>query len=275
MSSSSARSAITPERPLVLVGAGKMGGALLEGWLSAGRAPQTILVVDPDPVGPLMKTDGLRVVAEPPATPGAAVVLAVKPQVMGEVLPAVKRVCDEATVVISVAAGTTIATLEALGPGPKVRTIPNTPSAVGKGMTVAVAVDAQEADIALADDLLKAVGLVRWVDREELIDPATAVSGSGPAYVFHLVEALAEAGIKQGLPKDVAEVIARQTIIGAGALLEASPLEPGTLRQNVTSPGGTTAAALGILADSGALRDLMGRAVDAATRRSRELGAAD
>ncbi|MEM8853714.1 MAG: pyrroline-5-carboxylate reductase [Pseudomonadota bacterium] len=275
MSSSSARSAITPERPLVLVGAGKMGGALLEGWLSAGRAPQTILVVDPDPVGPLMKTDGLRVVAEPPATPGAAVVLAVKPQVMGEVLPAVKRVCDEATVVISVAAGTTIATLEALGPGPKVRTIPNTPSAVGKGMTVAVAVDAQEADIALADDLLKAVGLVRWVDREELIDPATAVSGSGPAYVFHLVEALAEAGIKQGLPKDVAEVIARQTIIGAGALLEASALDPGTLRQNVTSPGGTTAAALGILADSGALRDLMGRAVDAATRRSRELGAAD
>lgn len=275
MSSHSDPSAITPDRPLVLIGAGKMGGALLEGWLSAGRAPDTILVVDPAPAGPLMETEGLRLVAEPPDVPGAAVVLAVKPQVMGDVLPAVKRVCDETTVVISVAAGTTVATLQALGPGPKVRTIPNTPSAVGKGMTVAVAVDAKDADIVLADELLKAVGLVRWVDREELIDPATAVSGSGPAYVFHLVECLAEAGVKQGLPHEVAEAIARQTIIGAGALLEASPIDPGTLRQNVTSPGGTTAAALGILAGSGALRDLMGRAVDAATRRSRELGAAD
>jgi pyrroline-5-carboxylate reductase len=199
-------------------------------------------------------------------------VLAVKPQVMGDVLPTVAPMRDEATLVVSVAAGITCARLGTLGPGPVVRAIPNTPAAVGKGMTAAFAAGASAEQVRLADALLASVGAVAWVEEEALIDAATAVSGSGPAYVFHLVEALAAAGVAEGLSEDVAAALARQTVIGAGALLERSTLDPGTLRSNVTSPGGTTAAALSVLMETGALTDLMTRAVRAAAVRSRELG---
>ena len=139
-------------------------------------------------------------------------------------------------------------------------------------MTAAVAAGASAAQVREADALLSAVGAVAWVDDETLIDVATAVSGSGPAYVFHMVEALAAAGAAEGLPNEVAQQLARQTIVGAGALLERSALDPETLRSNVTSEGGTTAAALSTLMERGALQALMTRAVHAAAVRSRELG---
>jgi pyrroline-5-carboxylate reductase len=264
---------MSPERPLVLAGAGKMGGAMLEGWLAAGTDPRSIVVIEPQPQDTqALKTPGLTVVAEPPALVADTLVLAVKPQVMGEVLPGLAPLRDERTLVVSLAAGITIGTLRQLGSGPLVRSIPNTPAALGKGMTAAVADGASDADVARADELLSAIGAVAWVDDEALIDPATAVSGSGPAYVFHMVECLAAAGEAEGLPPDVAAKLARQTIIGAGALLERSALDPATLRSNVTSPGGTTAAALGVLMESGELEELMIRAVHAAAVRSRELG---
>jgi len=264
---------VSPERPLVLVGAGKMGGAMLEGWLAAGTDPRHVVVVEPQPSDEqALKTPGLRVVAEPPDLLADTLVLAVKPQMMATVLPTVAPLRDERTLVVSVAAGITLATLRALGPGPVVRSIPNTPAAIGKGVTAAVASDATADQVALADRLLSGIGAVVWVETEDLIDGATAVSGSGPAYVFHLVECLAAAGEAEGLPGDAARKLARQTIVGAGALLERSAVDPATLRSNVTSPGGTTAAALGVLKDTGELQDLVTRAVHAAAVRSRELG---
>lgn len=251
-----------------------MGGAMLEGWLAAGTSPRSIVVIEPSPPDTqALATPGLTVTATAPdGITASTLVLAVKPQVMGEVLPKLTGLRDEATLVVSIAAGITIETLKTLGRGPVVRAIPNTPSSVGKGMTAAVADGAGEKDVALADKLLSSIGTVEWVDDEALIDVATAVSGSGPAYVFYLVEALAAAGEKAGLPADVAAVLARRTIIGAGALLDRSPLDPATLRRNVTSPGGTTAAALEVLMAGDGLGPLMERAVAAATARSRELG---
>jgi pyrroline-5-carboxylate reductase len=265
--------AITDGRPLVLVGAGNMGRAMLEGWLASGMDPRTIVVIEPYPadVQPL-QTPGLRLVPEPLDLLAGAIVLAVKPQSFGEVLPRVAPMRDEETLVVSIAAGITLATLRTLGPGPVVRAIPNTPAAVGKAMTAAVADGATEADRAVAHKLLASMGAVEWVGEEALIDVATAVSGSGPAYVFHLVECLAAAGEAEGLPPDVAATLARQTIVGAGALLDRSPVGPGELRRSVTSPGGTTAAALSVLMDTGALKRLVREAVHAATLRSRELG---
>ncbi|MCF3931872.1 pyrroline-5-carboxylate reductase [Acuticoccus sp. M5D2P5] len=264
---------MTPDRPLVLVGAGKMGGAMLEGWLASGIDPRTIVVIEPNPsdTQPL-QTPGLRVVSEPPALVADTLVLAIKPQMFGDVLPSLSRLRDGETLVVSIAAGITIATLGTLGPGPIVRSIPNTPSSVGKGMTAAVGSGLSEAQLGLADKLLRGFGAVEWVEDEALIDAATAVSGSGPAYVFLMVEALTEAGIAEGLPADVAASLARNTIIGAGALLDRSSLDPATLRRNVTSPGGTTAAALDVLMEEGALEALMKRAVHAARVRSDELG---
>lgn len=264
---------MTPDRPLVLVGAGNMGSAMLTGWLAAGTDPRKIVVVEPHPadIQPL-HTPGLRLLPTPPDLVAGALVLAVKPQVFGDVLPKVAPMRDAGTLVVSIAAGITLGTLRTLGPGPLVRAIPNTPAAVGKGMTAAVAEGLSPEERAFAHKLLASMGAVAWVDDEALIDVATAVSGSGPAYVFHLVECLAAAGEAEGLPPATAAALARQTIIGAGALLERSPVGPSELRRNVTSPGGTTAAALGVLMDTGAMKDLVGRAVDAATRRSRELG---
>ena len=263
---------MTPERPLLLVGAGNMGGAMLEGWLTAGMDPRTIVVIDPAADLDTPRRPGLRVLTEPPELIAHTILLAVKPQIMDEVLPTLRDNVDGETIVVSIAAGITVAKLKTLGRGPVVRSIPNTPSSIGQGMTAAVAIDATDHVIAVADELLGALGKVAWVDDEGLIDAATAVSGSGPAYVFHLVEALAAAGVAEGLPEDVALILARQTVVGAGALLARSPLDPATLRRNVTSPGGTTAAALSVLADTGAMTELMTKAVAAAARRSRELG---
>ncbi len=265
-------------RSLVLVGAGKMGGAMLAGWLDRGLAGAAVTIVDPK-LGPEMTELTIRHSVRHLTDAGAApdrpdvIVLAVKPQQMGAALPRLAALVGPETIVVSVAAGTTIATLQAaLGSGPIVRVMPNTPAMVGQGMSVAVASPAaSEADRALVTALMDAVGKTAWVSEESLIDAVTAVSGSGPAYVFLLAEVLAEAGRAAGLPAELADQIARQTVIGAGALLGGSPLDPATLRKNVTSPGGTTAAALAVLMADGGMQDLMTAAVAAATQRSREL----
>ncbi|WP_201400510.1 pyrroline-5-carboxylate reductase [Kaistia sp. 32K] len=269
-------SALTPSSPIVLIGAGKMGGALLTGWLASGLDPKAVLVVDPNPPAEtltLLAGHGVRHETSAPENVTARVLLlAVKPQMMGAALPAVRALIGPETVTVSIAAGTTIATLETALGGAIVRTMPNTPAQVGRGMTGAFANAAvTDADRAIVDALLAAVGEVGWVDSESLIDTVTAVSGSGPAYVFLLVEALAAAGVEAGFSPELAARFARQTIVGAGELLNQSPLPADTLRKNVTSPGGTTAAALEVLMAEDGLAPLMAKAVAAAKRRAEEL----
>jgi pyrroline-5-carboxylate reductase len=269
--------AFTADRPLVLIGAGKMGGALLSGWLRRGLKPEAVRVVDPAPPADtrvLLESFGIAASATPPAgTTARVLLLAVKPQIIAGVLPAVRKLIGVGTVTVSIAAGTTLAALEAgLGRHAIVRTMPNTPAQVGRGITAAAA----NGDVAaegreLVTRLLEAVGEVVWVDDEAAIDAVTAVSGSGPAYVFLLAECLAEAGVAAGLPADVAARLARATVTGAGELLHLSDLPPDQLRKNVTSPNGTTAAALAILMAEDGLAPLMKRAVAAAKKRSIEL----
>lgn len=271
--------ALNLDRPVVLIGAGKMGGALLTGWLSRDLPASQVRVQDPGPPADVkaeLDRHGLK--AEPSIgalpTPPAVVVLAVKPQVMDAVLPSVKPLIGRGTLVLSVAAGRTIAGLaKGLPQGTAiVRSIPNTPAAIGRGITVATAgANVSGEQKTLAGALLEAVGEVGWVDDEKLIDAATAVSGSGPAYVFLLAEALREAAVAQGLPAELADRLARATVSGAGELLRVTGLDPATLRQNVTSPNGTTAAALAVLMAEPGLTSLMKAAVAAAERRSREL----
>lgn len=266
------------EGTLVLMGAGKMGGAMLEGWLARGIGPNQIAVIDPAPpeeIAAAIRDKGIAL--NPPVdsieTP-RVVVIAVKPQVMGEALPGVAPLAPRHPLFISVAAGKTVASFEeALGADAAVvRAMPNTPAAVGRGITVICPNrNVSEADATLAEALLSTVGEVARIDDEALMDAVTAVSGSGPAYVFYLAECLAEAGVKAGLPEELADRLARATVAGAGELLHRSDLPAETLRQNVTSPGGTTAAALGILMSAEGLRPLMDDAVAAAARRSREL----
>lgn len=260
--------------PVMLVGAGKMGGAMLSGWLERGLPGERIIVRDPAPgpeVAALIARHGLQTaIGDPPAI----VVLAVKPQVMDDVLAGIAADIPADALVVSVAAGKTIAGMARhLAPGtPIVRTIPNTPAAIGRGITVCVAgpgVSARQRAEATA--LLEAGGEVAWIDDEVLMDAVTAVSGSGPAYVFLLAECLAAAAVAQGIPPDLAARLARVTVSGAGELLHRSELDPATLRQNVTSPGGTTAAALAILMGEAGVGPLMREAVAAATRRGREL----
>jgi pyrroline-5-carboxylate reductase len=201
-------------------------------------------------------------------------VIAVKPQVAPEVLPTLAPYLGPDTVVVSIMAGRTLGFLQqALGkPAALVRAMPNTPASIGRGITVAVAQDTvSQRQRDLVHALLSATGAVEWVTDESLIDAVTAVSGSGPAYVFLLAEALARAGVAAGLPPALADTLARATVAGSGELLHRSPLDPATLRQNVTSPGGTTAAALEVLMASDGLPALMTKAVAAATKRSREL----
>jgi pyrroline-5-carboxylate reductase len=262
--------------PVVLVGAGKMGGALLEGWLARGLAPGQAVVIDPQPSVEIQALAGRGVWLNPDraALPKARVVVAaVKPQVAADVLAQVGGLVGEGTLVVSIMAGKTLAFLESALPGAAaVRAMPNTPAAIGRGITVAVPnARVTAAQRQLAHDLLAASGAVEWVDDEALMDAVTAVSGSGPAYVFHLVEALAKAGAAAGLPPQLAATLARATVTGSGELLHRSPLDPATLRQNVTSPGGTTAAALNVLTAADGLETLLTRAVAAATKRSREL----
>lgn len=263
---------------LVLVGAGKMGGAMLSGWLDRGLPASVVTVIEPSPAPELTELAHARrfrlaASASDVDGPAGVLVIAVKPQMMASVLAGLAPVTGPRTIVMSVAAGTTLATLgAALGAGPAARVMPNTPAQVGMGMSVGVGNTALgSGERAVVTALMDAVGRTAWVDDESLMDAVTAVSGSGPAYVFLLAEAMAEAGRKAGLPADLAALLARQTVAGAGALLAASPLEAAVLRKNVTSPGGTTAAALAILLAENGIQPLVDLAVDAAARRSREL----
>jgi pyrroline-5-carboxylate reductase len=260
----------------VLIGAGKMGSALLEGWLRLGLDPNAIAVIEPQPSADIAALAARGVRLNPAAaalSDAAAIVIAVKPQAASEALPATAPFASASTVVVSIMAGRTLGFLQsALGPGRAlVRAMPNTPAAIGRGITVAVAQNADAAQRALADRLLAATGAVEWIDDEALMDAVTAVSGSGPAYVFLLAEALAAAGIAAGLPPALAQKLARETVTGAGELLHRSPLAAAALRANVTSPGGTTAAALAVLMGEDGLTALMTRAIAAAAARSREL----
>ncbi len=261
---------------LVLVGAGKMGGALLEGWRRLGLDPKNVAVLEPQPAPGLstLVQRGLKLNPDPKTLAGvAAMVIAVKPQVAAQAVPALAPLVSPATVVLSIMAGRTLHFLAgALNrPCALIRAMPNTPAAIGRGITVAVAQNATAAQRELASRLLSATGTVEWVDDEALMDAVTAVSGSGPAYVFLLAEALARAGVAAGLPAPLAAKLARETVAGSGELLHRSPLEAAALRQNVTSPGGTTAAALAVLMGENGIAALMRRAVAAATARSREL----
>jgi pyrroline-5-carboxylate reductase len=262
--------------PIVLVGAGKMGGAMLEGWLKLGLDPKKITVVEPNPSGELrsLATRGFHLMPEFPAGRAAACVIAVKPQSAPEVMGKLAPLIAGPSVVISIMAGRTLAFLQKQLPerAAIVRAMPNTPAAVGRGITVAVANEHTRAnERELADQLLGATGAVEWIDNEQLMDAVTAVSGSGPAYVFLLAECLARAGVVAGLPQDLAGRLARATVAGSGELLWRSTLEAAALRVNVTSPGGTTAAALDVLMGPNGFASLMEQAVAAATRRSREL----
>jgi pyrroline-5-carboxylate reductase len=259
---------------LMLVGAGKMGGAMLEGWLALGLDPHKIAILEPKPAPEISALAARGVRLNPASVDDASViVIAVKPQVASDVVPKLKTLLRPGTVAVTVMAGKTIGFLEgALGNCAIVRSIPNTPAAVGRGITVAVPnAKVSEAQRKLSDTLLRSVGAVEWVEDEGLIDAATAVSGSGPAYVFLLAESLARAGAAAGLPAGLAARLARATVSGSGELLHRSPLDAATLRANVTSPGGTTAAALGVLMAGDGLDPLMEKAVAAATKRSREL----
>lgn len=259
---------------VLLLGAGKMGGAMLEGWLALGLPPSLTGVVKRDPT-PALAAQGVAVNPDLAAFGQAAVVLlAVKPQMMATALPAVTPAVGSSTLVLSIMGGKTIADIAALLPAGTsiVRAMPNTPASIGRGIAAAVPNDAvTPAQHAVADALLRATGAVEWVEDEALIDAVTAVSGSGPAYVFHLVEAMAAAGEQAGLAPGLAMRLARATVAGAGELLHRSDVSAATLRQNVTSPGGTTAAALEVLMGQGGLTPLMVRAVAAAKRRAGEL----
>jgi pyrroline-5-carboxylate reductase len=261
---------------LVIVGAGKMGGALLEGWLRLGLDPKTVAVFEPQPAPQISALGGRGLQINPgmdSLTNVEAIVVAVKPQAATEALPALASMIGAATVVVSIMAGRTIRSIaSALNrPCALVRAMPNTPAAIGRGITVAVARDANDSQRNLAHRLLSAAGAVEWIEDEALMDAVTAVSGSGPAYVFLLAEALAQAGVAAGLPPGLAAKLARETVSGSGELLHRETAEASVLRQNVTSPGGTTAAALEILMGKNGLAALMTTAVAAATRRSREL----
>ena len=264
---------------LVLVGAGKMGGALLQGWLKGGLPGSAITLIDPQPsdeMAALAKSEGLALNPElGTITAPQLVVIAIKPQMMAAVLPSFAGIAAQGATFLSVAAGQTIADMERClgGPAKIVRVMPNTPAAVGAGISVLVANDATPDDMrGHAETLMSAVGMVRWIEDEALMDAVTAVSGSGPAYVFHLVEAMAAAGVAAGIAPDLSMDLARQTVIGGGALMAASPLPAANLRENVTSPAGTTAAALDVLMADDGLPPLMVRAVAAAKKRGQELG---
>ncbi|HSR77034.1 MAG TPA: pyrroline-5-carboxylate reductase [Xanthobacteraceae bacterium] len=261
---------------LILAGAGKMGSAMLDGWIAHGLDPAVVVVLEPQPSLQVARYGslGLRLNPKPDALRADAIVIAVKPQVAPEVMPGLTSLIGPVTVVVSIMAGRSLAFLQSMLPPATsiVRAMPNTPAAIGRGMTVAIAnahVTSQQKSV--ADRLLTATGAVEWVADETMMDAVTALSGSGPAYVFLLAEALTHAGVAVGLPKELAERLARATIAGSGELLNRASDDAATLRRNVTSPGGTTAAALEVLMSKDGLEALMEKAIAAATRRSREL----
>ncbi len=261
--------------PILLVGCGRMGSAMLSGWREQGLAAS--IAIDPALAAASFAGPDMTVLADPSIIPDsfapAAVVLAVKPQNAAETLPAYRRFAGKA-VFLSIMAGRTIEGISALlgTSAAIVRAMPNTPAAVRQGVTVACPSAAvSTAQRALCDRLLQAIGTVAWADDEALLDPVTAVSGSGPAYVFLLAELMEQAAIEQGIPPDLARLLARQTVSGSGALLAASADNAADLRKAVTSPGGTTAEALGVLMAPDAWPAALSHAIAAATRRSREL----
>ncbi|MEO1017335.1 MAG: pyrroline-5-carboxylate reductase [Pseudomonadota bacterium] len=263
---------------LVLVGGGRMGGALVRGWLAHGWSPSAIRIIEPDAsrADELRTELGVAVVASPGSLSGVAayLVIAVKPQMMAEVLPTLAPILASDSLFISIAAGTKIAMFEQMfgGSTPVVRAMPNTPAAIGAGISVLCANrNVQPAQREMATTLLAAVGDVEWVDDEHHMHAVTGLSGSGPAYVFALVEALAKAGAEAGLPGDLAMKMARQTVIGSGQLMAADPSAAPTLRRNVTSPGGTTAAALERLLAKDGIDRLMSETLAAAIARSKAL----
>jgi pyrroline-5-carboxylate reductase len=275
-------SSVTAAQPLakikgtiVLAGAGKMGGAMLSGWLAQGLDARSLSVIEPHPSAEVsaLVTKGVRLNPTPKEIGAAAtLVVALKPQMFREAGPMLKPFAGSSTLVVSIMAGTTIASIEEVCGGMVVRAMPNTPAAIGRGITVAVAANnVSPSQRAVADALLRATGSVEWVDDENLMDAVTAVSGSGPAYIFLLAEELARAGVEAGLPQELATKLARETVAGSGELLHRSELASATLRQNVTSPGGTTAAALEVLMGPDGMQSLLTRAVAAATKRSKEL----
>ena len=261
---------------LVLVGTGKMGGAMLEGWHRLGLKFDQVVAIEPEPAPEIIMLGqrGLRINPALDTVTASAIVIAVKPQIAPQVLPGLAHLVRDDTVTISIMAGRPLGFLERALPANAsiVRSMPNTPASIGRGITVAVPnARVSRAQRDLADKLLRATGAVEWVADESLMDAVTAVSGSGPAYVFLLAESLARAGAAAGLPADLAARLARATVAGAGELLHRSALDAATLRQNVTSPGGTTAAALDVLMSPDGLDPVMNRAIAAATRRSQEL----
>jgi pyrroline-5-carboxylate reductase len=261
--------------PVLLVGCGKMGGALLQGWLERGLS--RAVVVEPHKPSTDAFAHRVEVVPDAESIPSGfvpeAVVLAIKPQQAAESLPAYRPFARGGGLFVSIMAGRTISGLDGLLEGAAVvRAMPNTPAAIGQGFTVACPgrrVSSAQKD--LADRLLSATGEVAWVDAESLIDPVTAVSGGGPAYVFLLAELLEKAALEQGVPPDLARRMARATVAGSGALLGRSTEDAAVLRQNVTSPKGTTEQALAVLMAQRAWPALISQAIEAATRRSREL----
>ena len=262
---------------LLLVGCGKMGSALLQGWLNAGLEAAQFFVQEPNPDGALADL-GVHLNVDTGALQEAApsvIILAIKPQLAVDVLPSIALLAAPETLVISLMAGVSINTMSDLlgGEAAFVRTMPNTPAAIGAGMTALYASSGtQEDQKAAAEALLAAVGQTVWLDTEKALDAVTAISGSGPAYLFHMVEALAAAGVNLGLQQDMAAQLAMQTIIGSASMLREDEADPRQLRVNVTSPGGTTEAALDVLmGDSGGLVDLMRRATQAAAARAGEL----
>lgn len=262
---------------IILVGAGNMGGAMMGGWIENGVLASQICVLDPSPNDAVAKiisdNDISHVKTAENLTPPDVLLVAVKPQVMGDVLDGVKHLAGDKTVVISVAAGKTLSFMsDHLGAGAMVRAMPNTPALVQRGITVACA-NSTVSDLQkrFTTELLGAMGSVEWVDDEALMDAVTAVSGSGPAYAFHLVEALGDAAIAAGLPAELGRKLALETVAGAGEMMMRSELLPSTLRENVTSPGGTTQAALEVLMGEGGFPQLLKQAVEAAKKRSQEL----
>lgn len=272
---------IAPEHPLVLVGGGRMGSALLGGWIRAGVAPQAVVVVEPDPgAAAALKSSWPELYVtgdlEQVGIAAETVVLAVKPQIMDRVLPKLERLND--ALFLSIAAGKGLSYFAGVlgSDAAIVRAMPNTPASIGLGVSVCIANGrVSEDQKELSSALLEAVGTVEWISNESLMDAVTAVSGSGPAYIFYLAECLAHAGSEAGLPPELAARIARQTVVGAAALLGESDERPAALRQAVTSPGGTTEAALEILTAEGGLPDILTRAIDAAVARSRALAKGD
>jgi pyrroline-5-carboxylate reductase len=259
-------------RGLVLLGCGKMGSALLAGWLERGLPARMVWVIDPAP-SDWVRATGVHVNAPLPEAP-AVVVIAVKPQMMGDALPAITALAGGDTVFLSIAAGTPLSAFEtAFGAQtPIVRTMPNTPAAVGQGITALFANPAGQPSLDEAELLMSAVGAVVRLEREAQMDAVTGVSGSGPAYVFHLIETLAAGGVAQGLPPELALHLAKATVAGAGALALQSADDPAQLRVNVTSPNGTTQAALEVLMDADCgFPALLPRAVAAATARAKAL----